>query len=189
VNQTAYVDGAPILWVDAKGLSPTATEQQCVNDSTDRAKEIEKLIAENNRSSVDNNVVVCQVLKESTFNAKAKSKSGAKGLMQLTTSATKQVFANRAVAANNGKPISDKAKAKEFEKGVDAQNSSTIYDEPTNTQYGTEFLDYTTKRNNGDVRKGLEDYNGESTKAQYADKILKCAERLNKCPGSMPTIK
>lgn len=53
-------------------------------DQSERLRQIRQLVRANNRSTLDENLVICQIYMESRFDARANPSGGsAKGLMQL----------------------------------------------------------------------------------------------------------
>jgi soluble lytic murein transglycosylase-like protein len=72
--------------------SDTAPATVHVDDSA-RLREIRQLVRSNNKSTLDENLVICQIYMESRFDSNASaSGSTAKGLMQMTKGAVQQVY-------------------------------------------------------------------------------------------------
>jgi len=137
-----YVGNNPIRNIDPLGLKKLSFD------------EIAKLVSDNNNTSnISNELIICLIYKESSFNPDAKARtSSASGLMQLT-----------------------KAIAAEF--GVEY---STFTDPATNVANGIRYLNRRVNWKNwgnGSIRDGLAGY-GEGY--AYADSILECEECLKK---------
>jgi soluble lytic murein transglycosylase-like protein len=137
----SYAGNNPIRFVDPLGLKKLSFD------------EVAALVAANNQSNQSNELIMCMIYKESSFNPDAKARtSSASGLMQLT-----------------------KAVAKEL--GVEYD---TFTDAATNIANGSRYLNRRiTWKNwaNGSVRDGIAGY-GEGY--GYADSILECEDCLKK---------
>ncbi|TRX73986.1 transglycosylase SLT domain-containing protein [Pseudomonas mangiferae] len=152
-----------------------------------RLQEIRRLVTANNRSTLDNDLIICQIYMESRFDAMAKAPgSSAKGLMQMTLAAVKQVYQTRKEKELKHK-IRDKA---EFEacmaEGKAMHSSALIFDEATNIQLGTEYMQYCVD-SAGSVEDGYKQYRGLRNGVYYA-KISLAATRLRARPDSMQPL-
>jgi RHS repeat-associated protein len=135
-----------------------------------------RLIKENNQSGVDDAKVLCQAYQEShpagrtrgTLNQNTKVGSH-RGLLQVGPEAAGEVG-----LGNGQKPVtgtSDNATA-----AVNPDYLKNIYDPAQNIQAGTKYLRLRIDRAGGDETKGFE---GFGTGPGYADRIQKCADKVN----------
>lgn len=142
VNFYRYVGNNPILLIDPYGLSPLSLDQ------------IANLVAQNNKSGQSNELIICMIYKESTFNPDAMQKppNTARGLMGVTIG----------VATEIGSTYGDL--------GDPAKN---IY---TGTRYLYRRINWKAY-GKGDVQAGLAGY-GEGD--PYADSLLQCEKCMKK---------
>ncbi|MDD4591753.1 MAG: lytic transglycosylase domain-containing protein [Parabacteroides sp.] len=113
---------------------------------------IKELVNNNNYSGLSNELIICLIYKESTFDPNEKNKkSSATGLMQVTTGAASD-------AGYKGK---------------------NMYDPITNVQAGSTYLKLRVKWAHGNVKSGL---NGYGTGTGYANDILDCEKCLKENP-------
>lgn len=170
-------------------LTPKAdTRPQVVKvDLLKRLREIRALVAANNRSSIDNEVIVAQIYKESTFDAEAgKNKHSARGLMQVQPNAIRQVYANR-LKQKLGKTPTDVQKKQAFTDADVDYAKGVLYQEATNIQIGTEYLQYWLDKNGGDVAKGYAGYRGPGEPTYYS-KIKITADKMRADPNSVKPL-
>src|ERR1700759_580503 len=65
-------------------------------DDSARLREIRRFVVENNKSTLDENLIICQIYMESRFDSDASAAgSTAKGVMQMTKGAVQQVYKYR----------------------------------------------------------------------------------------------
>jgi membrane-bound lytic murein transglycosylase MltF len=120
--------------------------------------QVKKLVADNNKSVVSTELLVCLIWKESGFDPDiVNSGSTATGLMQMTVGAVADVNANTP-------------------KGVHFEHSE-MKDPAKNIQCGSYYVNARIKRVNGNIAAGL---NGFGTGPGYADNILTCETCLKK---------
>lgn len=120
--------------------------------------EIKKLVADNTKSTVSDELLICLIWKESGFDPDSKnSSSTATGLMQMTKGAVEEV--------NKNTPV-----------GVHYEHSD-MTDPAKNIQCGSYYVDLRIKWAKGNIKAGL---NGFGTGAGYADDILFCEECVKK---------
>jgi len=156
-------------------------------DDSARLRQIRRLVRENNRSSLDENLVICQIYMESRFDANAEvSKSGARGLMQTTLDSVKQVYKRRKQKELGHMP-SDKQTHEEFAVGEAMHDSPQIFDESTNIQLGTEYMQYCIDSTASIVDAYIK-YRHLSNGIYY-QKIRACAEKLGTAPESMQLLR
>ena len=140
-NFYAYAGNNPVLWIDPYGLAPLSYDQ------------IMKLVAANNKSLRSNELIICVIYKESSFDPKGKNpNSSAVGLMGV----------ERGVANDLNIPY------------------KTLSDPAKNIAAGSRYLhrriDWKPPFGaGGDVRAGLGNY---GTGEPYADSILECEKCL-----------
>jgi RHS repeat-associated protein len=140
-NFYAYVGNNPILWIDPFGMAALSYDQ------------IAKLVAANNKSLRSDELIICVIYKESSFDpAGANPNSSAVGLMGV----------EKGAASDLNIPY------------------NTLSDPATNIAAGSQYLhrriDWKPPFGaGGDVRTGLANY---GTGEPYADSILKCEKCL-----------
>ncbi|WP_263140899.1 transglycosylase SLT domain-containing protein [Pseudomonas sp. RIT-PI-AD] len=151
-----------------------------------RLQEIRRLVSANNRSTLDNDLVICQIYMESRFDPMAKAPgSSAKGLMQLLKQAVQQVFKYRKQKELGHMP-SDKVTQAAFDEGKELHQSALIYNEAVNIQLGTEYMQYLL-----DKKIGTEQAFGryrDSGNGVYYRKIKTAADKLRRAPDSMQPL-
>lgn len=147
-----------------------------------RLREIRKLVEANNRSSLDPNTVICQIYMESRFNANAGATHDARGLMQLQKQGVQQVFKYRKQKKFGHMP-SDKDTKAAFEEGAALHSSKKIFDEDTNIQLGTEYMQYWIDTSDS-VEDAYKSYRGLANGIYY-QKISRCAAQLKSAPEPM----
>ncbi len=141
VNFYAYVGNNPALWIDPYGLAPLSYDQ------------IMKLVAANNRSLQSDELILCVIFKESSFDpAGANSGSSAVGLMGVEKGAAQDLNIPYNTLSDPAKNIA------------------------AGSQYLHRRIDWKPPFGaGGDVRIGLANY---GTGEPYADSILKCEKCL-----------
>ena len=139
MNFYAYVGNDPVNWTDPFGL-----ERMGYGD-------IANLVAKNNRSGQSNELIICMIYKESTFDPDASQpgSNSARGLMGVTDAAATQM-------------------------GDDWED---LGDPAANIDTGSGYLAWRIHLNHGNVRNGLWGY---GTGRAYADSLLKCENCLVK---------
>ncbi|MBB2926962.1 transglycosylase SLT domain-containing protein [Paraburkholderia silvatlantica] len=164
----------------------TAPVTVLVDDSA-RLHEIRQLVQFNNKSSLDENLVICQIYMESRFDANATvAGSTAKGLMQMNKGAVQQVYKYRKQQELGHMP-SDLQTHQAFAEGAAMHVSSSMFDEATNIQLGTEYMQYWIDKA-GSLEEAYKLYRGLSNGVYYK-KIRACAEKLKADPGSMQPLR
>jgi soluble lytic murein transglycosylase-like protein len=166
--------------------SKTAPVPVPVDDSA-RLREIRALVQANNHSTLDENLIICQIYMESRFDANAAAGgSSAKGLMQMTSTATKQVFKER-LKKDLGHTPSDKQSQEAFQDAATFHGTPQIFDEATNIQLGTEYMQYWVDSTSS-VDDAYKKYRGVANGIYYK-KINACAEKLKGEPDSMQLLR
>jgi hypothetical protein len=161
------------------------SDQQPVEVSVDysaRLKEIRQLVNTNNRSTLDDNLIICQIYMESRFDAQAGAGHDAKGLMQMQNKAVQQVFKYRKQKELGHMP-SDQETAEAFSEGEKLHDGSDILDEATNIQIGTDYMQYWLDVT-PNVEAAYKKYRGRPNGIYYS-KINLCAAELEKAPDSI----
>jgi hypothetical protein len=159
-------------------------------DDTARLREITALVKANNQSALGTELIVCQIYFESRFDKTAHAGgSSAKGLMQMTTGAVKQVYKYR-VQKSLGHMPNDKQKDIAFTEGAKMHSSDLMLDEATNIHLGTEYLQYFLD-NYPTIDDAYIAYRGSGpgiTPGVYYKKINACAAKLKTTPDSMQPL-
>ena len=118
--------------------------------------EIADIVSRNNLSGLSNELIICLMWKESSFDPRAKSSSStATGLMQVTSGA------NQEVRSRVG--------------GFGGATPSMLTDGSHNTRIGSSYLQLRLNWSGGNVKSAL---NGYGTGPGYADNILECESCL-----------
>lgn len=175
----------------AEGKSPNAPAfrnrpgKNNIDDSV-RLGAIRKLVVENNRSELGADLIICQIYMESRFDARAGAGKNARGLMQMQKQAVQQVFKYRKQKELGHMP-SDKQTKTAFADAAEFHNSDKIFDEATNIQLGTEYMQYWLDTSSS-VADAYKRYRG-LTNGIYYIKISACAAKLKVSPDSMALLR
>jgi len=151
MNLYAYVGGNPVNWIDPFGLERLSLV------------EITNIVQSNNLSGQSNELIICMIYKESTFDPSAHNKipgSTATGLMGVTNDATIDLGEDHTAMTNAEKNV--RAGSKYLHRRIDWKKP-----------FGSK----------GDVAEGLAKY-GEGE--PYAKALLEC-EKCMKCNQGDPT--
>jgi soluble lytic murein transglycosylase-like protein len=148
--------------------------------------EIRKVVVTNNRSTLSNDLIICQIYMESRFDPKAGAAHSARGLMQMQLNAVKQVFKYRKQKLL-GRMTSDKETTTAFTKGAAMYKSPSIFDPAINVLLGTEYMQYWLDVSNGDVVAAYKSYRGLDNGVYYR-KISASAIKLAANPTSMQPL-
>lgn len=174
-------------------LTPKADTKpvKAVVDETARLKEIRALVKANNLSTVDDDVIICQIYMESRFDSNPTTDgSTAKGLMQLLKAPIRELYRLQNLKLpRHGRP-DDAAVFKEADKFHD---SDKLLDEATNIQTGTRYLQLlidreTAKAVDDPIAEAYKDYRGLRNGVYYR-KIKAGAAELAKQPDSMDVLR
>jgi hypothetical protein len=151
-----------------------------------RLREIRELVQANNRSSIAQELIVCQIYMESRFDACAEPPgSSARGLMQLLKVANRELFR----LDNLKKPPSERCPEDELYARADAFHDSPAFvDEATNIQCGTRYLQLLIDRAKAahcpdPVAEAYKNYRGVRNGVYYL-KIRCAAEKLKRNPDA-----
>lgn len=156
-------------------------------DDSARLREIRQLVHANNKSALDENLVICQIYMESRFDSNASpGGSTAKGLMQMTKGAVQQVYKYRAQEVLGHMP-SDAQTRQLFAKAAEVHASSQLTDDATNIGLGTEYMQYWINKAHS-VDGAYKLYRGLSNGIYY-QKIKACADKLRADPDSMQPLR
>lgn len=156
-------------------------------DDSVRLREIRQLVQANNKSTLDENLVICQIYMESRFDSNAApGGSTAKGLMQLTKGAVQQVYKYRAQTELGHMP-SDTQTHQLFLQAGTVHDSSALLDDAANIGLGTEYMQYWIDKANS-VDGAYKLYRGLSNGIYY-QKIRACADKLRADPDSMQSLR
>jgi soluble lytic murein transglycosylase-like protein len=160
-------------------------------DDSARLKEIRKLVKENNRSTLDENLVICQIYMESRFEKNARGQgSTARGLMQLLKAPVRELYRQD----NLHKPRHERLpEARVFHTADQFHDSAGFIDEATNIQTGTAYLQHLIDKEmanaeNDPISEAYKDYRGIRNGVYY-QKIKMAAEQLKANPDSMQVLR
>ena len=165
-------------------------DQMVCTEPLARLREIRRLVHENNRSCVPDELIVCQIYMESRFDACAQpAGSSARGLMQLLKVANRELFR----LDNLCKPTSQRCAEAALYAEADAFHASPAFiDEATNIQMGTRYLQALIDRARREKRadpivEAYMDYRGVRNGIYYR-KIRAAAERLERDPDDIGAL-
>jgi hypothetical protein len=155
-----------------------------------RLCEIRRLVHENNRSSVPDALIVCQIYMESRFDACAQpAGSSARGLMQLLKVANRELCR----LDNLCKPPAQRCGEAALYAEADAFHASPAFiDEATNIHLGTRYLQVLIDRARREKRadpiaEAYMDYRGVRNGIYYR-KIRAAAARLERNPDDIGAL-
>jgi hypothetical protein len=165
-------------------------DQMVCTEPLARLREIRRLVHENNRSSLPDELIVCQIYMESRFDACAQpAGSSARGLMQLLKVANRELFR----LDNLCKPPSRRCAEPALYAEADAFHASPAFiDEATNIRMGTRYLqaliDRARREKRADpVAEAYMDYRGVRNGIYYR-KIRAAADRLARDPDDIGAL-
>jgi len=163
------------------------THAASCSDPLARLREICRLVHANNRSSLPDELIVCQIYMESRFDACAQAPgSSARGLMQLLKVANRELFRIDNLAAPPARRLGEAA----LYARADAYHDSPAFiDEAVNIQAGTRYLQLLVERarragSTDPVAEAYKDYRGVRNGIYY-QKIRAAAEQLWRQPDSL----
>ncbi|KQY11729.1 hypothetical protein ASD28_03575 [Massilia sp. Root133] len=166
-------------------------DQMVCTEPLARLREIRRLVHENNRSCVPDELIVCQIYMESRFDSCAQpAGSSARGLMQLLKVANRELFR----LDNLCKPTSQRCAEAALYAEADAFHASPAFiDEATNIQMGTRYLQALIDRARREKRadpivEAYMDYRGVRNGVYYR-KIRAAAERLERDPDDIGALR
>ncbi|WP_371767974.1 lytic transglycosylase domain-containing protein [Massilia sp.] len=166
-------------------------DQMVCTEPLARLREIRRLVHENNRSCVPDELIVCQIYMESRFDSCAQpAGSSARGLMQLLKVANRELFR----LDNLCKPTSQRCAEPALYAEADAFHASPAFiDEATNIQMGTRYLQALIDRAKREKRadpivEAYMDYRGVRNGIYYR-KIHAAAERLERDPDDIGALR
>lgn len=160
-------------------------------DDAARLRAIRTLVEVNNRSVVDDNVIICQIYMESRFEHDPKTKgSSARGLMQLLRAPVRELHRMQNLQLPRHDRRDDAVVFKEADKFHD---SEALLDEATNIRVGTQYLQLLIDRQKAravedPVAEAYKDYRGLRNGFYYR-KIKSGAEALAKQPDAMDALR
>ena len=170
--------------------APIGTVAACPDLHT-RLRDIRQLVHANNRSSLPDELIICQIYMESRFDACAQPEgSSARGLMQLLR------VANRELSRldNLCQPAAARCPEEQLYARADAFHDSPAFvDEATNIQIGTRYLQLLIDRARragcpDPVAEAYKDYRGVRNGVYY-QKIHAAAEQLKRDPDSLDALR
>ncbi|MFL6632522.1 MAG: lytic transglycosylase domain-containing protein [Massilia sp.] len=155
-----------------------------------RLREIRRLVHDNNRSCLPDELIVCQIYMESRFDACAQPEgSSARGLMQLLKVANRELFR----LDNLCRPQSQRRAETVLYVEADAFHASPAFiDEATNIQMGTRYLQALIDRARrqhlaNPIAEAYMDYRGVRNGIYYR-KISAAAEWLKRKPDDVEAL-
>ena len=156
-----------------------------------RLHEIRRLVHDNNRSCLPDELIVCQIYMDSRFDSCAQPEgSSARGLMQLLKVANRELFR----LDNLCKPPSQRCAEPALYAEADAFHASPAFiDEATNIRMGTRYLqaliDRARREHRADpVAEAYMDYRGVRNGIYYR-KICAAAERIKRNPDDIEALR
>ena len=166
-------------------------DQMVCTEPLARLREIRRLVHENNRSCLPDELIVCQIYMESRFDSCAQpAGSSARGLMQLLKVANRELFR----LDNLCKPTSQRCAEPALYAEADAFHASPAFiDEATNIQMGTRYLQALIDRARREKRadpivEAYMDYRGVRNGIYYR-KIHAAAERIKRDPDDFEALR
>jgi hypothetical protein len=166
-------------------------DQMVCTEPLARLREIRRLVHENNRSCLPDELIVCQIYMESRFDACAQpAGSSARGLMQLLKVANRELFR----LDNLCKPATQRCAEPALYAEADAFHASPAFiDEATNIQMGTRYLQALIDRARREKRadpivEAYMDYRGVRNGIYYR-KIYAAAERIKRNPDDFEALR
>jgi soluble lytic murein transglycosylase-like protein len=160
-------------------------------DDSARLREIRQLVRVNNRSELDDNLIICQIYMESRFDPNARAQgSSARGLMQLLKAPVRELYRVR----NLKKPRSERqSESTVFAEADRFHDSPEFVDESTNIRTGTAYLQHlieseTARGAIDPVAEAYKDYRGVRNGIYYR-KIRSAADQLGANPDSMQILR
>ncbi|HSC48126.1 MAG TPA: lytic transglycosylase domain-containing protein [Gammaproteobacteria bacterium] len=120
-----------------------------VPDAAERTQLLKLIHSEASRAQVSPQLVLALIEVESRFDPYAVSRSGAVGLMQIMPFWLKLI----------------------------GRDGDSLVHAPTNLRMGCTILKYYLDRSKGDIREGLQRYNGATVGIDYSDQVLKALSK------------
>lgn len=155
-------------------------------DDSARLAQIRSLVEANNKSTLNTDLIICQIYMESRFDARAGARQDAHGLMQMERQGVQQVFKYRKQKELGHMPSDAQTKAA-FAEGSAMYDSAAIFDEATNIQLGTEYMQYWLDTSPS-IQAAYARYRGLSNGIYYK-KISTSAARLHDDPTNMQILR
>lgn len=169
--------------------SDTKSSEAKIDDAA-RLRQIRALVDANNQSSIDTDVVICQIYMESRFDPTAHAEgSSARGLMQLLKAPIRELYR----LENLQKPKKERRAEPDLYRDADAFHDTELLDEATNIRTGTTYLKVLIAKRTADgsrdpIAEAYKDYRGIRNGIYYT-KIKAAAEKLKADPESMQVLR
>lgn len=170
--------------------SDTAPVRIVIDDSK-RLREIRALVAANNKSELDEDLIICQIYMESRFDSHAKPLgSSARGLMQMLKGSVQELYR----VENLTKPKAERViESVAYARADQFHASDLMVDDATNIQLGTRYLQLLIDRQRAKgvtnpIVEAYKKYRGLSNGIYYT-KLRKAADKLSKDPESMNILR
>ena len=185
--------GAHVVHRQSARLTPQSDKDpaQAKVDDSKRLREIRALVKENNRSQIEDDIIICQIYMESRFDARAHSDSStARGLMQLLRGTVRELYRLQNLKLPRAERHSD---ADVFAAADRYHDSSEFLDEAKNIEAGTSYLQILIDRERSKgaadpISEAYKDYRGVRN-GIYFIKIKAAAEKLAKAPEDMEILR
>lgn len=174
-------------------LTPQADKDpaQAKIDDAKRLREIRALVKQNNRSEIEDDIIICQIYMESRFDAHAQSDSStARGLMQLLRGTVRELYR----LENLKLPRAARRSETDVFAAADRYHDSLDFlDEANNIKAGTSYLQALIDRERlkgatDSISEAYKDYRGVRNGIYFA-KIKAAAEKLAKAPEDMEILR
>lgn len=162
--------------------------KEVIVDDAQRLKEIREIVNSSNRSSLGDDLIICQIYMESRFDARSgEGVHSAKGLMQMQKNAVRQVYKYRE-QKSTGKMSGDKKTLELFSAADSFYESESMFNESDNVKIGTEYMQYWIDRADNDLVAAYKKYRGKENGVYY-NKIKSCADKLKEQPDNMQLLR
>jgi soluble lytic murein transglycosylase-like protein len=160
-------------------------------DDAKRLREIRVLVKGNNRSQIEDDIIICQIYMESRFDARVQSDSStARGLMQLLRGTVRELYRLENLKLPRVERRSD---TDVFAAADRYHDSPEFLDEAKNIEAGTSYLQILIDRERSrgavdPISEAYKDYRGVRN-GIYFTKIKAAAEKLAKAPEDMEILR
>ena len=184
---------AKVIHRQSTRLTPQSDKApaQAKVDDAKRLREIRVLVKGNNRSQIEDDIIICQIYMESRFDAHVQSDSStARGLMQLLRGTVRELYRLENLKLSRVQRRSD---TDVFAAADRYHDSPEFLDEAKNIEAGTSYLQILIDRERSKgavdpISEAYKDYRGVRNGIYFA-KIKAAAEKLAKAPEDMEILR